>query len=263
MRDGEDLRQVPVSDVAAVRAILINAAKERRATGYVEALDALGHRFTRSATGSGPVNALKPGHGRGSREEMDTDTMIVSLGGVGGSVMMRKLMSGLVVACLFAGMVGVASAGWDPANEQRALDTIAAFKKTDPSIDTFFNKAHGYVVFPEITKGAIGIGGAAGDGTVFERGTAIGSSSVTQVTIGLQLGGQTYSEVILFKDKAALDNFKRGDYEVAAGASAVALKEGVSKTADYQNGIAIFTMGTGGLMFEASIGGQKFSFEPK
>ncbi len=177
--------------------------------------------------------------------------------------MMRKLISGLAVACLAVGMVSAAIAGWDPANEQQSLDTIAAFKKTDPGINTFFKEAHGYAVFPEITKGAIGIGGAAGDGTVFERGTAIGSSSMTQVTIGLQLGGQTYSEVIFFKDKAALDNFKRGDYEVAAGASAVALKEGVSKTADYEQGVAIFTMGTGGLMFEASIGGQKFSYEPK
>src|SRR5215475_9692884 len=110
--------------------------------------------------------------------------------------MMRNLISGLIVACLAIGMVGTAIAGWDTANEKRALDTIAAFKKTDPSIDTFFNKADGYAVFPEITKGAVGIGGAAGDGTVFERGIAIGSTSMTQVTIGLQLGGETYSEVI-------------------------------------------------------------------
>lgn len=177
--------------------------------------------------------------------------------------MMRKLISGLIVACLAIGMAGSAIAGWDPNNEKRAHDTIAAFKKADPSIDTFFKKAHGYAVFPEITKGAIGIGGAAGDGTVFERGAAIGSASMTQVTIGLQLGGQTYSEVIFFEDKAALDSFKSGSYEVAAGASAIALKEGASKTAGYDNGVAIFTMATGGLMFEASIGGQKFSFEPK
>ena len=177
--------------------------------------------------------------------------------------MVRRLVSGLVVVCLAVVMTGAAMAGWDPANEQRARDTIAAFKKADPGIDTFFKKAHGYAVFPEITKGAIGIGGAGGDGTVFERGAAIGSASMTQVTIGFQLGGQTYSEVIFFKDKAALDHFKSGEYEVAAGASAIALKEGVSKTAEYSNGVAIFTMATGGLMFEASVGGQKFSFEPK
>ena len=177
--------------------------------------------------------------------------------------MVRKLISGLVVACLAVGLVGSALAGWDPANEKQSLDTIAAFKKTDPGIDTFFKEAHAYAVFPEITKGAIGIGGAAGDGTVFEGGAAIGSTSMSQVTIGLQLGGQTYSEVIFFKDKAALDKFKGGDYEVAAGASAIALKDGVSKAAEYNNGVAIFTMGTGGLMFEASVGGQKFKFTPK
>ena len=177
--------------------------------------------------------------------------------------MIGKLVSGLVVACLAVGIAGTAVAGWDPANEQRARDTIEAFKKTDPGIDTFFKEADGYAVFPEITKGAIGIGGAGGDGTVFESGAAIGSSSMSQVTIGLQLGGETYSEIIFFKDKAALDNFKRGNYEFAAAASAIAIKEGASKTAGYDNGVAIFTMGTGGLMFEASVGGQKFSYEPK
>ena len=73
--------------------------------------------------------------------------------------MVRKLISGLVVACLAVGTIGTTIAGWDPANEQLALDTIAAFKKTDPGIDTFFHEAHAYAVFPEITKGAIGIGG--------------------------------------------------------------------------------------------------------
>ncbi len=177
--------------------------------------------------------------------------------------MTRKLISGLVVACLAVVIGGTGAAGWDAAGEQRAHDAIAEFKKADPSIQAFFSEAHGYAVFPEITKGAIGIGGAQGDGTVFEGNSSIGSSTMTQVTIGLQLGGQTYREVIFFRDKAALDNFKLGNYEVAAGASAIAIKDGASKTADYDQGVAIFTMGTGGLMFEASIGGQKFSFAPK
>jgi lipid-binding SYLF domain-containing protein len=164
---------------------------------------------------------------------------------------------------MIVGIVGTAVAAWDPANEKKALEAIAEFKKADPSIDTFFRDAHGYAVFPEITKGAVGIGGAAGDGTVFEGGAGVGSTSMTQVTIGLQLGGQTYREIIFFKDKAALDNFKAGNFEVAANASAIAVKEGASKTAGYNNGVAIFTMGIGGLMFEASIGGQKFTYEPK
>lgn len=177
--------------------------------------------------------------------------------------MTGKRILGFVVACMVVAIAGVAAAGWDAAGEKRALDAVAEFKKTDPSIDTFFKDAHGYAVFPEITKGAVGIGGAAGDGTVFEGGAGVGSTSMTQVTIGLQLGGQTYREVIFFKDKAALDNFKGGNFELAAGASAVAAKDGASKTAAYNNGVAIFTMGTGGLMFEASIGGQKFTYEPK
>jgi len=177
--------------------------------------------------------------------------------------MTRNLISGLVVACL-AVVIGAAGAvAWDAAGEQRAREAIAEFKKADPGIEAFFSQAHGYAVFPEITKGAIGIGGAHGEGTVFEGDRSIGSSTMTQVTIGLQLGGQTYREIIFFKDKAALDNFKLGNYEVAAGASAIALTKGASKTADYNQGVAIFTMGTGGLMFEAAIGGQKFTYEPR
>src|SRR5512147_429945 len=133
--------------------------------------------------------------------------MTVSVANVGGTVMKTKLISGLVIACLPIFMVGSAIAGSDPANEQRARDTIEAFKTTDPSIHTFFGTADGYAVFPEIAKGAVVVGGAAGDGTVFERGIAIGSSSMTQLTVGLQLGGQTYSEVIFFKNRAALDKF--------------------------------------------------------
>jgi len=175
--------------------------------------------------------------------------------------MTGKFISALVAACLIAG-AGSAFA-WDPAGEQRALSAIAEFKHADPSMESFFRDSYGYAIFPEITKGGFGIGGAQGDGTVFEQGHGVGSSEMTQVTIGLQAGGQTYREAIFFKDKAALESFKQGNFEVAAGVSAVAVKSGASKTADYNHGVAIFTMEEGGLMFEASIGGQKFSYEPK
>lgn len=175
--------------------------------------------------------------------------------------MTGKLISSLVAACLIAG-AGTAFA-WDAAGEKNALAAIAEFKTADPSIEPFFKESYGYAIFPEITKGAVGIGGAGGDGTVFQGGESIGSSSMSQVTIGLQLGGQTYREAIFFKDKAALDSFKQGNYEIAAEASAVAVKSGAAKNAGYERGVAIFTMAKGGLMFEASIGGQKFGFEPK
>jgi lipid-binding SYLF domain-containing protein len=174
--------------------------------------------------------------------------------------MSGKFVSSLVAAYLV--VMGTAFA-WDAAGEKNAIAAIAEFKRADPSIDTFFKDAYGYAIFPEITKGAVGIGGAGGDGTVFQGGASIGSSSMSQVTIGLQLGGQTYREAIFFKDKAALDNFKQSNFELAAGASAVAVKSGASKTAGYSNGVAIFTMAKGGLMFEAAVGGQKFKYEPK
>ena len=99
-------------------------------------------------------------------------------------------------------------------------------------------------------------------GEVYEQGVLIGTSSLTQLTIGWQLGGQAYSELVFFKDKAALDDFKRGNFELGAQASAVAATAGASADASYDNGVAIFTLAKGGLMYEASIGGQKFSFEP-
>ena len=175
--------------------------------------------------------------------------------------MTRKLIAGFAAALMIVG-IGTTLA-YDAAGEKNALAAIAEFKNADPSIEAFFNNSHGYAIFPEITKGAVGIGGAGGDGVVFEKGQSVGSSGMSQVTIGLALGGQTYREAIFFKDKAALDDFKNGNYEFAAEASAVAVKSGAAKTANYDHGVAIFTMAKGGLMFEASIGGQKFSYDPK
>ena len=127
----------------------------------------------------------------------------------------------------------------------------------------FFDKAYGYAVFPTVSKGAYVIGGAYGEGEVFKKGKLIGYSTLTQVTIGLQLGGQAYSEIIFFQDKRRLNNFKDGNFEFGAQASAVAVTAGVSADAAYNNGVAIFTIVKGGLMYEASVGGQKFRYERK
>jgi lipid-binding SYLF domain-containing protein len=145
---------------------------------------------------------------------------------------------------------------------KEAQETIAVFKKTDPGLSRFFDKAVGYAVFPTVGKGAIGVGGAAGSGVVFEKGRAIGKASLTQVTVGAQLGGQTFSEVIFFETEPAFTDFKKGTLALAAQVSAVAAAKGASANAKYQNGVAVFTTGKGGLMFEASVGGQKFGFEP-
>ena len=145
---------------------------------------------------------------------------------------------------------------------KEAQETIAVFKKADPGLSRFFDNAVGYAVFPTVGKGAIGVGGAAGSGVVFEKGKAIGKASLTQVTVGAQLGGQTYSEVIFFETEPAMTDFKKGTLALAAQASAVAAAKDASANAKYEKGVAVFTTGKGGLMAEASIGGQKFAFEP-
>jgi lipid-binding SYLF domain-containing protein len=143
-----------------------------------------------------------------------------------------------------------------------AHETISLFKKTDPSIGRFFRGAAGYVVFPTVAKGGAGIGAAHGKGILFQGGKAMGEAGVTQVTIGLQIGGQAYSEIIFFQRAQVLADFERGRFAVAAQASAVAVTAGAAANAKYQDDVAIFLLAKGGLMAEASVGGQKFSYEP-
>jgi lipid-binding SYLF domain-containing protein len=155
-----------------------------------------------------------------------------------------------------------APAAGTQADDSGVAAVIAKFKEKDPGMEKVFADARGYAVFPTVGKGAIGVGAARGKGYVYERGKLIGSSTLTQVTVGLQLGGQAYSEVVFLKDDAALTSFKRGRLKLDAQASAVALTERVSADLAYRDGVAIVTMAKGGLMYEASVGGQKFSFHP-
>ena len=138
---------------------------------------------------------------------------------------------------------------------------IQKFKEGDPGLQAWFKEAYGYVVFPSVGKGGFGIGGAHGKGLVYEQGKLVGKSTLTQVTIGFQFGGQAFSEVIFFKDKIAFDDFTRGNFEFGAQVSAVALKAGVSADLAYNKGVAVVTATKGGLMYEATVGGQKFKYE--
>jgi lipid-binding SYLF domain-containing protein len=148
-----------------------------------------------------------------------------------------------------------------------------------PRLDAFFENSYGIVIFPTIGKGGFGVGGAHGKGWVFREGKLTGESKVTQITIGFQVGGQAFRQIIFLEDEAAYDNFTSGNFELGAQASAVAATAGANASAntagganvgagtaqakkDYTDGMAIFTMAKGGLMYEASVGGQKFSFRP-
>lgn len=154
-------------------------------------------------------------------------------------------------------------AGWDANEEKDARESIVEFRKHDTDMQAFFDKAWGYAVYPDVGKAGFGIGGAHGGGIVFEQGRVVGSTGLTQLTIGFQFGAQLYQEIIFFEDKAALDDFKGGNYELGAQVSAVAVTMGASADAGYDNGVAVFTLAKGGLMYEASVGGQKFSYTPK
>ncbi|MCS7033996.1 MAG: lipid-binding SYLF domain-containing protein [Phycisphaerae bacterium] len=141
-------------------------------------------------------------------------------------------------------------------------NTLAAMRADDPSFDEFLKKSYGYAVFPTVGRAGLGIGGAYGRGEVWEQGKMIGFADITQATIGLQAGGQAFSQVLAFENKDALDRFINNSYQPTAQATAVALKSGAAANAKYTDGVAIFTHVKGGLMAEAAIGGQRFRFTP-
>ena len=141
--------------------------------------------------------------------------------------------------------------------------TIDAYLKADPGMAKFFDNAAGYVVFPGIGKAGLGIGGAHGNGEVIAKGKgAIGKASMTQVTVGVQIGGQEYSEIIFFEEPVDLERFTSGGLELAAQVSAVAITAGAADGANYKDGVVVFTRTKSGMMAEASVGGQDFSYEP-
>lgn len=186
------------------------------------------------------------------------------------------------VSIFLLGVVMVFASGISkPVLADNYSDTIEVFKKS-PTVQPFFKNNYGYAVFPTIGKGGLGIGGAYGKGKVYRKGAVTGTSSLVKLSIGFQAGGQAFSEIIFFQDKRAYDEFTSGEFAFDAQASAVAVTAGVQAQAgekgasagasagpatgvqakaDYRKGMAVFVHTKGGLMYEAAIGGQKFSFE--
>jgi lipid-binding SYLF domain-containing protein len=144
-----------------------------------------------------------------------------------------------------------------------ATTALSRAEAADPTIAMAIRDAVGHAVFPSVGKAAVGVGGAYGKGVLYEGRTLVGYCDLTQASIGLQLGGQGYTEILVFKSSDALARFKDGDFAFDAQATAVALKSGTAANANYSKGVAVFTLDESGLMFEASVGGQKFSYQPK
>lgn len=131
-----------------------------------------------------------------------------------------------------------------------------------PNVAELFQNSAGYAIFPNVGKGAYVIGGASGNGAVFENGNHVGYADLKQVDVGLQLGGKAFVEVLFFETEAALEDFKDGSYELSANASAVALEEGISRDINFQDGVAVVTMPKAGAMAGVSVGGQRFTYQP-
>ena len=149
----------------------------------------------------------------------------------------------------------------DLANDvKRAL---AKAKSADPTLESFLNKATAYAVFPSIGKGGLIVGGAYGRGEVYANGTMAGYCDVSSVTLGAQIGGQSFTEIVVFEGETDYRSFKNGHLKFTAQVSAVALKEGSAAATNYRDGVAVFVMNPAGLMLEASIGGQQFSYQSK
>jgi lipid-binding SYLF domain-containing protein len=184
----------------------------------------------------------------------------------------RKIFTTLVLITLTLGGA-VASA-------DEYSDTIAVFKNAGESA-SFFNKSYGYAVFPSVGKGGLVVGAARGDGRVYAQGKHVGDTSMTQVSVGFQAGGQAFRQMIFFQNKAALDQFTSGNFEFGADVNAVAIRSGVAGSAGtsgatatassakssasggtYYKGMAVFTVVKGGAMVQAAVGGQKFSYKP-
>ena len=190
---------------------------------------------------------------------------------------MKRIAFGCIAACIFAISTTVLAAGVEDYSS-----TIKIFRDS-PAVAKFFNSSYGYAVFPTIGKGGFVIGGSFGTGQVYQHGKVTGKSSVIEGSIGFQAGGEAFSEIIFFQDKRAYTEFTSGNFEFGATAQAVAImvgvgaragttgvsagassdpETGVQAAANYVKGMAIFTHAKGGLMYELSVGGQKFTFEP-
>jgi lipid-binding SYLF domain-containing protein len=151
--------------------------------------------------------------------------------------------------------------GWNVDLEKDCNEALSEMIKKVGKLQTFKDKAYGYAIYPKITKAGLVIGGAGGKGLVYKGGEIVASSKLGQASFGLQAGGQQYAEVIFFENQDAFERFKSGKLKFNAQASATAITEGASADFSYQGGVAVFTMVEGGLMVEASIGGQHFSYD--
>lgn len=175
---------------------------------------------------------------------------------------MKKLKAISVLALFFIAFTAFSQSDKDNKVIKDAEKAKEKLNQMGSGLEPFFQNSAGYVIFPNVGKGGFIVGGASGNGVVYENGIIVGMADLKKLNVGLQAGGQAITEVIFFETPEALNEFKDGDFEFSAEASAVAIKSGVAVNAKYKDGIAVFAMPKAGLMADASVGGQKFGFTP-
>jgi lipid-binding SYLF domain-containing protein len=173
---------------------------------------------------------------------------------------MKKYVLNLFLSIIFALPV-ISQTAKDQKIINAATEAREDFLKADGLLKNMFRDAYGYVIFPSVGKGGLGVGGAYGNGAVYEKGKLVGMAKLMQLNIGFQAGAQSFREVIFFENKDVFERFKNDKIQLAAQASAVVATEGAAAAAKYTNGVMIFTQVNGGLMYEASVGGQKFNYK--
>lgn len=167
----------------------------------------------------------------------------------------------IILALVIIFLTGCATTRSDDSMIRESRATVDGFVDRDPGLQSWVDHAHAYAVFPEISKGGFWVGGGFGHGMVFRDGRAIGRTRVSQATVGAQIGAQSYSQIIFFQDESALRTFQRENLEFSAQATAVAASAGRAATTSYERGVAVFIKTRGGLMAEATVGGQRFRYE--
>ncbi|MDM9630680.1 lipid-binding SYLF domain-containing protein [Robiginitalea aurantiaca] len=176
---------------------------------------------------------------------------------------MKKIK--FVITLLLVGSIGLTASAQSKKDQKIIEDAkaaVATLTKENPDLKNFFNKSAGAAVFPNVGKGGFIVGGASGNGVLYENGKIVGMTSLKELTVGFQAGGEAITEVVFFETQADVDKFKEENFEFGAGVSATALKSGASLNKEFSDGVAVFTYTKGGLMGDVSVGGQKFKYDP-
>jgi lipid-binding SYLF domain-containing protein len=186
------------------------------------------------------------------------------------SMKSAKLALALLMIPAGAGLCSLTGCGSEPSSpvQQKQLEndsqnTLKDLEVADPTLADKVKSSVGYAIFPQVGKGAVGIEAGSGNGEVFQNGKYIGAAHLSIGGVGLSLGGETYQELILFNTPQAIQDFENNNLKFGADASAVALQAGsaASATFDKDKGVLVFKHTTGGLMFDASLNGQQFTFK--